>query len=65
MELVAATGADPAGHALAAKLEGLALRHPQLTFRRDAPAHEKDWNDALRRIAREGCVTRALGPERA
>jgi DNA primase len=51
--VVAAVDADVAGHALASRLEALVRGHGQLTFRRDAPAGGKDWNEILQRIERD------------
>jgi hypothetical protein len=50
--VVAAVDRDAAGTQLAEKLERLAGRHVHLSFRRDSPETDKDWNDVLQRTLR-------------
>jgi hypothetical protein len=47
--VIAAVDRDPAGDWYAKQYEWLARLHPHLSFRRDSPEHDKDWNDVLRR----------------
>ncbi len=51
--VVAAVDQDAAGTKLAAALERLASVHGHLSFRRDSPTTDKDWNDVLQRTLRE------------
>jgi hypothetical protein len=51
-EVIAAVDQDDAGTKLARRLEALAVVHGRLSFRRDSPESDKDWNDVLQRIAR-------------
>jgi hypothetical protein len=51
-EVIAAVDHDDAGTKLSERLEALAGSHPDLSFRRDSPESDKDWNDVLQRIAR-------------
>jgi hypothetical protein len=52
LTVVAAVDRDAAGTKLGEKLEQLAGRHPHLSFRRDSPEGDKDWNDVLQRTLR-------------
>jgi hypothetical protein len=56
--VIAAVDRDPAGDWLSRHYEWLASRHAHLTFRRDSPARDKDWNDVLRRS-----LARSIGHE--
>jgi hypothetical protein len=51
-EIIAAVDQDDAGTKLAERLEVLAGAYAHLTFRRDSPESDKDWNDVLQRVAR-------------
>jgi Toprim domain-containing protein/uncharacterized protein DUF3991 len=51
--VVAAVDQDAAGTKLATALERLASVHMRVSFRRDSPTTDKDWNDVLQRTLRE------------
>ena len=51
--VVAAVDQDAAGTELATALGRLASVHAHLSFRRDSPTTDKDWNDVLQRALRE------------
>jgi len=51
--VIAAVDQDAAGTKLVLDIERRARLHTHLSFRRDSPAADKDWNDVLQRSVRE------------
>jgi hypothetical protein len=50
MTIVAAVDADDAGTKLAGRIQKLTMGYRHVTFRRDSPEGDKDWNDVLKRL---------------